>query len=297
MALRRGTRVSIFDFTEGDNEWNYCESAVDIHVPDYGKTYQAQPITPGTIKERSKIGENDSFTLKLPKDTDLAQHILARNLSYGVSMVSRVIEVDTSAQVTVSRLVARGHVVSHEEDTGTISLEIESLAQSLGDLGLRKTYGMHCTHNLYSGSCGVNKEDHSRSVIISDVLKLPRGGALVYVQTNDLVVDEWSGGFIEFTHNGILLTSRIISNKESRLSIDVKPNIDLDGLTATLVKGCDLAFETCQNTFNNHERFGGFPYFSESLNPFEDDTFSATADPIVFSTELLPNGYYVVRTI
>jgi hypothetical protein len=288
MSSRIYTAVPLLKFSTGDRVFRYAESAVDIIADDTGtdRVFQGAAIKLGTLKSRTKISESDSFIVTLPRDLEIVDIIIKKELTTGINFVLNYVQVSLSGVVTALPISFKAKVVSFTLKDATIAVELEGVSQILQSIGLRRKYGTTCSHALYDGQCKAKVSDFSvnRSLTYSHG-RTTIGGGYIVLGGTPLVDSLFDGGSAVMTLNNVEISVRIAHNDTTTIFVDYLPSnlpISPEVLPpVTLRQGCDLTFNTCVNKFSNEINFGGIPFFRNGVNVFQADGYAANLEETV----------------
>ena len=297
------TAVATIVFNYGGIKEYYCQSAVDLTITGItyldSVTYSASAINIAAIKSRTKIGENDSLIIKIPKNLPIAEVIKNNSTSSPVTVNINYVEVAINGVfLPLTQIEYSGDIVSYTEEDAILKVELSSISEKVQGVGLRRKFGTRCQHALYDNRCKVSKASHTKSILTGTVGKNSKGGAYISFTPvgSAIVQEEFKDGEVELFIDNINIHIRVANNTSDTLFVDFIPN-NLTSSTATtafLRKGCDLTFDICKNVFNNTKNFGGFPFFKNGVNPFAEDSF--TEDPIedvvLITPSTIPPDYF-----
>lgn len=247
--------VELFRFIRGNKTWGYTNAQSSIE-------YQSQIFTSTSIKRDSiKLTSDifkDNLKIELPSTNVLAADILVANNSQGVTLTILRGNVGDTEYITYWK----GRVIGAEVmQTGTISINCESVYTSIRRNGLSAKFEYGCRHPLYSVGCGANRE-----------LFLVEGNIASFDSAVKLLVpaasskpNGWFTGGIAIFSNG---NSRFITSHTGSTIVISVGNVGVSaGTPVKLYPGCNHSLTTCIEKFGNGARFGGFPWIP-SKNPY-----------------------------
>ena len=128
-----------------------------------------------------------------------------------------------------------------------------------------------CNYQIYSRSCGVNKNDHKYSCTVLSQAPLIVLSTQAIGQLGN-GYGYFAGGWLE-AGSGNTFQIRPILNSHyegsTALELDIPQQLIgiPDGEPLTIYPGCDGQASTCTQRYNNYINFGGFPDVPE-VNPF-----------------------------
>ena len=297
------TAVATIVFNQGGFKKYYVQSAVDLDISGItyldSTTYSASAINIGTIKSRTKITENDSLILKIPNTLAISQDIKGNKSSQPIEVSINYVEVGINGVFSpLTEVQYRGDIVSFTEDNAILKVEIRSTSERLQGIGLRRKFGKRCQHALYDKRCKVVKSAHTKVIVNGNFGKNSKGLSFIDLAPGSATIspEEFKDGVLEIYLDNIRLYIRIANNTSQTLFVDYVPdNLPTNpGISAFIRKGCDLSFDVCKNVFNNTKNFGGFPFFKNGVNPFNEDSFNE--DPIeeviLITPSTIPPDYF-----
>jgi uncharacterized phage protein (TIGR02218 family) len=232
----------------------YTSGPYDIDYDD-GQGTQHYKAIPITRKEFTYDLAEDKYEITAPLTEQFFLDLGVRDLvmSIGVEII----------ETTNGLLLYRGSLQStkHDYKKGVITLKCSQRFAQLDGEVPKKTYAERCSYNLGDRSCGVDMSTKgvvlptftvAGTYITSDKLKnVPDGYLLNGYVVADTGEHIWITGFNK-TAGAISIITRFF--EESHVG------------ALTVYPGCDKQYSTCDNTFNNSLRFGGFPHIP-SKNP------------------------------
>lgn len=158
-------------------------------------------------------------------------------------------------------VVWSGTLIQAEASGSIIRGTFITSAGALQQVGVRRRYQRTCPYDLYGPQC---KVDEGAFSTIGTVISESADGITVVVTEAASEADGfYTGGIIQ---NATLRKRYIVKHVGDTLTLSKK----LGGLggTVTLMAGCNKTTADCQDTFNNLDNYGGFPYMPLK-NPFE----------------------------
>jgi len=254
-----GAPVALYEFEVGSTSWRYTSARADI--TSLGHTWLSAAINDDGIT-LSGNSDEDEFVITIPKNdfTELFTstppsqtiYVTVRRLHYG----------DDEAPVVWS-----GTLKSVKRENALVcKISCRTITSSLNRLGLRLAFSRNCPHSLYDISCGVNKNAHAVTAMVMSLT----GNSFIHNGPIPAGANFYSGGFIEFTVNGLVERKPIESQLGSTITLLTSTDDMTIGTMVTMYPGCDRTTATCQNKFNNLSNYGGFPQLP-TKSPFEFD--------------------------
>lgn len=252
------SKKELYLFRRGEREWRYTSAETFITI--FGKTFVPAAISRGNLDDAGDTNK-ETFTVTLPLEPELSDldDLVSPFLSTQ-SYLNKVF-IDIIEYFNGQSLVLRkGSVQNTKIDStnGTITLNCITSFSRLIKMGIQTKVQRTCSHVVYSEGCGVKEEDHAVTGIITNIT----GGGVEITYTTDNQKD-FTNGFIK--KDGIY--TRILGDDGSGHCTLFRPHIGLEiGDSVTLLVGCDQSLNTCDQKFNNHLNFNGFPWMPKE-NP------------------------------
>ena len=278
---RKFTSVQLLRFQSGNRVFRYAQSAVTIHSFDAGflRAYEGSVIKIGALKSRTKLSDSDSLNIKLPRSLPVADLIIAKELTSGIEFELTQASIDLDGNVTLLPQKYLGSIVSFTYSNSIINIEISGVSERLQGLGLRRKFSTTCQHALYDNQCLVSKQDFSVNLNLTyQHGRTAVGGGYIVLFGLPMADSLYDNGVAIMELDSVEITLRIAHNDTDTIFVDYLPNnlpVSPAPLGNIVIRqGCDLTFDTCQNTFFNDERFGGFPYFIDAASAFDNDQFN-----------------------
>jgi uncharacterized phage protein (TIGR02218 family) len=267
-----GNLQEYFRFLVGATNYRYTSGApnavLSTGTSDQNGTYTATPISLTNLEQTRNFGDF-TVSISVPRDNAIAAMFRGYVPDQGVQVwVYRKHESDDEITTWFA-----GEVLSCEWKESEAVLVCQPNAGKMARLGLWQRWQPTCNLQVYSTRCGVDPDDFTDSVTITDI-----DGLTVTVSGMPSVADGYyNGGYIT-DGNG---TKRHI---ELHLGNELTLLQELDGLAVSdsisLTAGCDGQHTTCRTKFfpaggslvagvGNIRNFLGF-FTSPDRNIFKD---------------------------
>ena len=255
-----GMPVTLYEFKLGGTSWRYASSETNISYG--GVTYEGIPISDEGITQSGDAG-NEEFTVSLPKSAAVTNLFNGTPPSEQVMLVvRRKHHSSNDAAVVWTGLVSAVKRPSAAE----VSFICKAILASLNRIGLRLSWGRGCPHALYDRMCCVNRASYAVSVQVTSTT----GDSVLVGGIGAYASGYFSGGYLEFTHQGVTQRRGIESHAENRLGLlGASDGIEV-GAWITIYPGCDRVTSTCISKFNNLLNYGGVPHLP-TKSPFDGD--------------------------
>lgn len=159
----------------------------------------------------------------------------------------------------VCNIVLHGRLGKIDRQTGTFQAQLHGLLEQL-DTQIGRVYGPSCPWRLGDSRCQVDLGPWTRTGIVTSLGDDARYTFLDATQGEE---DGW------FNEGAMTITSGTNAGRH----VDVRqweahtftlhrplPVPLVVGDTYSAIRGDDKTFQTCDGVFDNHERFGGFPF-------------------------------------
>lgn len=150
-----------------------------------------------------------------------------------------------------------GRLIEPEFDRNSIQV---SVASDLDDLNVqmpRNLYQPSCSNTLFDNACGLLRENFA----VTATIEANSTASRILCSMNQ--PQGWfTQGVIEFTEGGNKGLKRTIRLHESGILLLTLPVLEQPeiGQIIKIYPGCDKRLETCENRFNNFNRFRGAPF-------------------------------------
>lgn len=168
-------------------------------------------------------------------------------------------------------LYFRGEVsnVAFTEDRAKVN--VLSDGRVLTNILPKQTCRNLCNHVLYDLRCGVNQASKTTStnvtIISSNGLEVTLSGSGLSAKASG---GAYKGGVMTRNNieNRMVLNYTDLGGDVVRFNILIPFQFLETGTPIEISLGCTHSIGTCDSRFNNHERYGGFPYIPRK-NPFQ----------------------------
>lgn len=257
-----GQPQELYEFRNGELVWRFTSS-------DEAVVYLGEKFTPESI-DRPPISESQEINkLALKLSVPSINPVAAMYQFYPPTSVTSVTIFRGHRGGEDTIVLWMGRILNVEILGESSEILCEPISTSIRRLGLRKYYQRQCPHALYGPSCGVNKESHKSTFVVSG-----RTGLTINV-TGLLSVDQFAGGMVSWESAAGTQWRFVTGNTSNSLQINFPVLPDDDkygrglpvGSTLSVYPGCQHTLTDCINKFNNLPNYGGFP-FIPMLNPF-----------------------------
>lgn len=270
VSIQDGEPILLYLFVQGDLEWRYASTPVDITA--LGNTWKASAIANAGVGQSGSISK-DSVSLRFPRNDEFARQFLG----YAPDLVTSVTIYRGHLGDGEFVVYWRGRVSGSKATGATIAIDCESVFTSLRRPGLRARYQKTCRHALYGRGCSLDPEAFAVSSIVSAV-----NATAVSVPAAALEADGWYLGGMLRAEDGSLRLVTGHAGQQLTLSRPIEfltESVPAAGyglsygrfyggsVLVKLYPGCDRVMATCDAKFSNLDNYGGFP-FIPSKNPF-----------------------------
>lgn len=258
----RSRPIELYKFSSPYKNYYYTSSASDCLFQ--GETYHPVYIIRGDTKVFSGSASENKVSIEIQNDSDLVREFGFTGFQPSNLILTLYRYHEADDPEAEHAVIYNGAVTSIKAGESVSRINAVNKYSNFLKRTLPNVYYQNfCNHVLYDGGCGADPLDFSGSAVVEEV----SGVNLVLIAG---VSDgaRYNGGTVRIVRNNEVRT--IVSLDYSRLEVnfpflDVKADDEL-----TLIMGCDHSFETCRSKFNNHKRFGGFPFIPKA-NVFEED--------------------------
>lgn len=139
--------------------------------------------------------------------------------------------------------------------------DLRGIAQKLQQVFIQTT-SLECRWSFCDVKCGLPKSAYTRTVTITSVES--NDTFVANILTNDQNKFQW-GLATWVTGNNAGGSMEIIRNYNTRIQLFLPMPFNISpGDQVQLVYGCDKTFTTCNNIYDNIDRFGGEPFLAGS---------------------------------
>ena len=253
--------VELYAFAIGTTVWRYT-TASEAVVYD-GDTYEPEALSRSNIEDNYEV-DKAKLTIKVPVTAPVAALFIS---SAPAEVISATL---FRGHIGADDFVAvwKGRVVSASFTDATVAdLTCESVFTSLRRPGLRRTYQLGCTHDLYGPGCGVNRATYEAAYEVTEIA----GSTLTVPSASGDAANYFAGGYVEYTdaETGAPARRYIVSNTGTTVELASFPFGMAEGDTAKFYPGCSHNVTDCASKFSNYNRYGGMPFIPRDGNPFD----------------------------
>ena len=273
-SAQEGRPLYLLRFTKDGKEWTYNNT-------DHSITFGAVVYLPYPISLTSFIytgdAKSEGLDITLPHSTALCQYLDAGAATSAVSVSIRKLHITETAvtgavvlpvDTTDAPVVWVGEMVGLSRPSVNVRMiRCNTLSLSMRRTGLRLSWGRNCPHMLYDVSCKVNKESYAVALAGTTITN---GVTLSSATLGGYATGHFSGGFIEWVVDGLLVERRGIETHSGSNVTIIGGTIGMTGVGATGFKaypGCSRTIDVCNSKFANSLNFGGIRYL-QGKNPF-----------------------------
>lgn len=248
-------RYELYHFKYGEKEWFFTSARKDFDYLDV--TYKAvRGLSRGNIVDQD-INKAD-VELTFPylddlknDDGDSFQEIFLDKI-YFESVSIKITEIDETPLV-----LYQGRVTQPKfEELGNKMILVCSTSETQQRRNiLTRKFQRTCPNVLFDRWCGLSIEDWS---VLADVLSISADGLAIGVDINTTELDIQDGFFVNGSmfFDG-LYTTITSSRLPSIILYRGVRNLKV-GDKVLLIAGCDQSAKTCDEKFNNSERYAGY---------------------------------------
>lgn len=278
-SIEGGQPIELFHISNAEDSYTYTSAQQPIVFS--GNTYQPRPLICSEDKIES-LNARREITLKLPATDPVVQrYIPGVPASEHLLRMYRLHSTDGTVEVVQVFQGAVSNVAITKNNEAVILAR--SSASLLDRTVPKQTCRGNCNFVLYGPRCKVDNTDYT---VTAEVIDISPNGLLVTVAAGSdtfpatglqlsaqLTADAFfmlggtteRGGGLE---RRMIRSSANLGGNSARFGL-LLPFIGLQqGMVVDLLAGCDLAFTTCRDKFDNTINFGGFPRVPKK-NPFE----------------------------
>lgn len=265
-------QITLYEFALGDRKWHYTSNTEDVIDQD-SVLWEAATISNGRIKQSGEA-VSDAVSLTTSRDIIPAQiwrltpptGVMTLRILRGTLDRLAVPSVDTGAVTTID---PRRHDINitsvryvgeiaqcSEEEPGTITFSIETLAATMSRAGLRLGWQRQCPHAIYDvRTCKLSKAayqvDGTVTFVSGSLVTIPESGAFA--------ANYFAGGFLEHDHP--VKGTEVLPIEASSGDVVTIFGYTTDlwpGVAVRLFPGCNQTPARCQE-YGNYLNYGGIP--------------------------------------
>jgi uncharacterized phage protein (TIGR02218 family) len=256
-SLYLGEPVELYHFTKGTEIWRYTshDEAVEYEGHAYAPTNISR-TAPELSQQRSSAG----ITVTLPRNHEIPNLFKVFVPQSTLWLKILRLHKKENNQISEARPFWQGLIQAVNWQGSEAKLACDPITQLLQRQGPRVTYQSTCNHMLYSKPCGVVSDDYKEIITVESVSEYNIQSSSFRKQP-----DDWYAlGFLSRQNEDFRM---ITEHKGDTVTLLLPFDNLAVGSELWLHTGCDRTIKTCQEKFNNHINFGGFPYIP-TKNPF-----------------------------
>lgn len=260
-SLQNGQPVELYEFKQGVSTWRFANS-------EFAQTKGGQPFVPWEVKRSGVKTDTDIFknslTLQVPASDEFAQQFIGFSPDQTTTLT--VYRGHTTDGATIDWSVYwKGRILRGSASGVTVSLECEPIYTSLQRPGLRAKFEYTCRHAVYDRGCTLDKETKRFAGNVSGNAADAGGLKVTVPGASALGATYFVGGMLIGPDN---IARFIVAQTGDVLTLRRTYLESRSGDAVRLYPGCDGAFQTCIQKFNNLPNYGGFPWIP-TRNPFD----------------------------
>lgn len=261
-SVHDGAPIECYKFTGELGTYRYTNANRAVTVA--GEVYTPlSGLTRTAIETASLLDNNQTIDIKMPITTPMAEIYNFLKMPLTLDVQIRAVHEGTDF-ATDSKIIWRGEAIQfgvarNEADTKTQSIIQSGLSRQLNQVLFQTT----CNHTVYDEMCGHDGLAPAAFTTISTITNI-KDNVLKVVSTGR------ADGFLAV---GKMVNTRtgesrvIVSNVGAIVTVGY-PFLDIVlGDTVDMIVGCNNAYSTCLNVFNNTDNFSGFMFLPET-NPY-----------------------------
>lgn len=252
-----GAPIELYSFTVYGQSFHYTSASEDQEVD--AVTYKGGwPIDRSKIDESQDL-EKQNITLTVAQDFPILAYYDDQPPSDVITLRIKSIHRGDTEAVSFWN----GRVMNGIRRGAQGVLHCENIYSSMRRFGLRRPYSRLCPHVLYGNACGISETSFKITVGVDAV-----GGIEIQSAALSAYADgRFAGGMIKYEPEPGRVIKRGIKAHVGDLITVTHPVEDLEGLDEIDVfLGCKHTLQDCDETFDNSENYGGWPYIPR-LNP------------------------------
>lgn len=252
------SKKDLYQFTHGTKIWYFTSAAKDLTHDEV--IYKSVPgLSRGNIEDadidkcETEINFPSLYPLLNNDNDDMAAVFL--NKIYYESVYVTILELYKDETL----VIFKGRVTQpkYDESNHTMSLVCSTNESYQRRNILTRKFQRSCANKIYDRFCGLNIEDWWIEATITNISDL----SISYTTATPV-----ENGYFD---RGLLIKDGIFTYLPNATTL-YRPHIGLQvGDVVHLAPGCDQSLKLCDERFNNHLRFHGFPNMPQT-NPVMD---------------------------
>lgn len=281
LSICRATRITPVDTTNAP-ELGFNDIDFDFDID--GLTYKAKGTFESTAASQSSdLSVNNQQLRAVFTDDSIDADLVARGFYDNATITIALINwLDPPATLTDGIILLKGDLGEVSTTNMGYQLEARSIESRLNKSATRVAQPF-CPYNLGDGNCQYDLVGNGDTGITGSIINPSSRSSFLVNITN--TVKPYPFGIITFTSGDNNTISREIK-AFSEITPGVSGSMELFeavpadlsiGDTFTVTVGCDKTLNTCKNTFNNLDNFGGFPVGGRYM-PGKDFLYSPKID-------------------
>lgn len=260
-SVHAAAPIECYKFIGELKTYRYTNNNEEVTVN--GEVYEPlSGIKRGVIETSSLLDSNQTIDITIPITCEMAVAYNFLKMPLTLDLEIRVVH-RGSDFATDWKLIWQGESISFpvgiEDNNATVSTQSviqASLSRQLNQV----IFQTPCNHEVYDEICGLDPADFTTTTVVTKIKN-----NIITVSDDGRTDGELAVGKMVNTRTG---ESRVIISNVNNLITVGYGFIDIvKGDTVDLILGCDNAYDTCLNVFDNLINNGSF-MFLPSTNPY-----------------------------
>ena len=260
-----GEPSELYEFIRGLESWRFTSADEDKTIN--GSTYSSIPMQRNSIEQSQSVSRSP-LTLNMTKDNNLVTQYIEAPPAGIINLTIRKLHED---QTDSPIIIWIGRVINVRFTDKFSEVRCEPLITSLNRQTLRRLYQAQCPHVLYGPQCALDANSFKVDTTI-DSINPVNNLEITAAALNQVDVDWWAGGYIDFTNSAGNTERRFITTSTATptvITISLGSADLVPGKAFTAFFGCDHSTAICLSKFNNIDNYGGYPFMPiNGKNPF-----------------------------
>lgn len=259
-SLQNGQPVRLYMFQRGPLKWGFTSADRAIsHLSVNFKSIEGG-ISDDGIRQTE---DTPSDTLRITTSAEMDVAKMFRHISPSQTVTLTIFDLHYGDDGYL--VVWTGIVVGVKfPNDFTATLECKTLDATMEQTGLRQTWTKICPYQLYSPSCGVQRNLFRVDATISALDAVSINVPLASAKPNNW----YSGGYVEWTSQYGTEQRGIELHQGAVLHLYGGTYGLSEAMNVAIYAGCDRLFATCNTKFQNTPNYGGAPHMP-GKSPFD----------------------------
>jgi uncharacterized phage protein (TIGR02218 family) len=249
--------LELYRFSMGASEWYYTSADHDVTVGEI--IYSPIYISRSAFTRAGDLNKS-SMSIDIKRDADVTLGFRSGWLpSIMTITISRLHYGDVGSDASV---IWKGRITGCKWSGSIATLSSDSMFTLFKRLGLRRIFQVGCPHVLFGQQCGLDPVGWTAPATVVSA----SGSSIVLNSVGGHADGFYAGGSLTIGAKSMMIVRQVGT------SINLLDAISdvVEGVTVSLLPGCNRTLSMCTGTFFNELNFGGLPFLPND-NPFTGD--------------------------